>query len=258
MNRRVKEGLRHLLPRSIRSHRILAGPVRGNKIVTSWYDYPGAILGQTERALLDCFAKNVKAGETWLDVGAHYGYTAIALCNLVGASGRVYAFEPMLETAGCAVRTGFLNGFSQLTVVPMALGNSTDMSVERLQALRGMLGGVFEGHRFNATDFRYQFLSCRLDWLWSRISATDSHIDGVKIDVQGTEIEVLDGMALLAKLYKPKLLIEIHQGVSRPRLLELLASMGYLTAGVPVEPLAGEIDPVYADDRTYLFTSSAT
>jgi hypothetical protein len=35
------------------------------------------------------------------DIGAHYGYTAIALCKLVGPSRRVFAFEPMLKTAGC-------------------------------------------------------------------------------------------------------------------------------------------------------------
>jgi FkbM family methyltransferase len=226
--------------------------------MTSWYDYPGAILGQTERPLLDCFANNVRAGETWLDVGAHYGYTAIALCKLVGASGRVFAFEPMLETADCAVKTGFLNNFSQMNVYPLALGNCTDVSVNSLHVLRGMLGAVFEGHSFNDTDFSYQFLSSRLEWLWPKIAGSDLHIDGIKIDVQGAEIEVLEGMASIAKRYQPKLLIEIHRGVSRPKLLDLLVSMGYSPRGAAVEPLSGETDPIYADDRTYLFTSASS
>jgi len=254
MNRRIKEALRYLLPRSLRRHRILAGPLRGSVIVTSWHNYPGAILGQTERPLLECFARNVKQGETWLDVGAHYGYTAIALCKLVGASGRVFAFEPMLETAGCLSRGGFLNSFSQLTVVPTALGNCTDVTVETLRSLRGMLGGVFEGHRFSATDFRYQFMSCRLEWLWPRIAGTDLHIDGIKIDVQGTEIQVLEGMASLVERYHPKLLVEIHSGVSRPKLLDIITSLGYSPRGAAIEPIPGELDPIYADDRTYLFT----
>ncbi len=255
MYRPFKEGVRQLLPRSLRRHRILAGPLRGSVIVTSWHDYPGAILGQTERALLECFASNVGRGETWLDVGAHYGYTAIALCKLVGGSGRVFAFEPMLETAGCLSRGGSLNSFSQLTVIPMALGNCADVAVETLQSLRGMLGGVFEGHSFNAADLRYQFLSCRLEWLWPKIAGPDLHIDGVKIDVQGTEIQVLEGMASVVERYHPKLLVEIHSGVSRPKLLDLIASMGYSPHGLAIEPLPGESDPVYADDRTYLFTS---
>ena len=45
---RVKEALRKLLPRTVKPHRILAGPLRGQWIVTSWHDYPAAILGYTE------------------------------------------------------------------------------------------------------------------------------------------------------------------------------------------------------------------
>ena len=52
MNGRLREGLRSLFPRSLVSHRILAGPLRGSKIVTSWHDYPAAILGKTEEVLL--------------------------------------------------------------------------------------------------------------------------------------------------------------------------------------------------------------
>ncbi|HEY6210465.1 MAG TPA: hypothetical protein VIW28_15495, partial [Gemmatimonadales bacterium] len=114
--------IRWLMPRAIRPHRILAGPLRGRTIVTSWHDYPGAILGRTERALLRWFERNVKAGETWLDAGAHYGYTAIALSELVGRSGRVFAFEPVLATAGHLARTRALNDLPQLIVVPFGLG----------------------------------------------------------------------------------------------------------------------------------------
>ena len=38
-------------------------------------------------------------------MGAHYGYTALALSRLVGEEGRVFAFEPVPETAGCLAAT---------------------------------------------------------------------------------------------------------------------------------------------------------
>ena len=59
MNGSLKKGLRSLFPRSLVRHRILTGPLRGSTIVTSWHDYPAAILGRTELALLDWFANNV-------------------------------------------------------------------------------------------------------------------------------------------------------------------------------------------------------
>jgi hypothetical protein len=222
----------------------LGGPLRGSEIVTSWHDYPAAILGRTEDALLDYFKNQVGNGETWLDIGAHYGYTAIALSKLVGPSGRVFAFEPMLTTSGCISRARFLNNIPQLTVIPMALGDCQDMTIDTLQSVRGMIDSTLQG----STGFK--------DWLWPRISGSDLRIHGVKIDVQGMELQVLEGMATLARSYRPKLLIELHKGVSRQRLLDLVASIGYLPQASPVEPLPGERDPVYADDRTYLFTAN--
>jgi hypothetical protein len=76
MDEKMKRFLRCFLPRNIHSWRIFGDPLRGYKILISWYDYPSAILGRTERALIEWFSLNVKVNETWLDVGVPYGYTA--------------------------------------------------------------------------------------------------------------------------------------------------------------------------------------
>ena len=221
--------------------------------MTSWHDYPAAILGRTEGALLAHFAKHASSGETWLDVGAHYGYTAIALSKLVGHNGRVFAFEPMLNTAGSIARTRFLNDLTQLTVIPLGLANGSEVRVDSLYSVRGMIDSTLQG----ADGFKETFLVSRLDWLWPLISGSDGHIDGIKIDVQGMEISVLEGMASILKQSRPKLFLEVHHGVSRPRLLEILISMGYSPRGEAVEPLPGETEPLYADDRTYFFRAAS-
>lgn len=248
MNGRLREGLRSFFPRSLVRHRILGGALRGSTIVTSWHDYPAAILGKTEKALLEWFAKNVKKGDTWLDVGAHYGYTAIALCRLVGAAGRVYAFEPMLSTASCISRTKLLNNLPQLTVVPIALGNSANLALDSRRSIRGMIDSTLE----DAEGLKESFLVSRLDWLWPNIAGPDTRVDGIKIDVQGMEIHVLKGMIELVKRHRPKLLVELHPGVSRPEALEVIASMGYVPRGIAIDPLPGELEPAYTD-RTYFF-----
>jgi len=86
----MRHWLRPLLPRTIRPRHILGGPLRGAWLVTSWHDYSGGLMGRTERALLEWFQRHVRPGDTWLDVGAHYGYTAFALARMVGPRGRVY------------------------------------------------------------------------------------------------------------------------------------------------------------------------
>jgi FkbM family methyltransferase len=250
----LKERLRYLVPRTLAAHRILGGPLRGSAIVTSWHDYPRAILGRAEPDLLAYFSNNVGSNETWLDIGANCGYTAIAISKLVGRAGRVYAFEPMLSTVGSLARTRFLNNLSQLTVIPMALGHCEDLATESLYSSNGMVDSTLDDN----TAFRETFMVSSFDWLWPRISGPDSHIDGVKIDVQGMEIQVLKGMTNTLHRFRPKLLVEIHKGVSRSNLLDVIASIGYLPCGYPVEPLPGESEPVYADDRTYLFSSAPT
>ena len=251
MNKVVKNYIRHFLPRSVRPQRILGGPLRGSLIVTSWHDYPAAILGRTEGPLLRWFAANVHPGETWLDIGAHYGYTAIALAGMVGPQGKVYAFEPMTATAGCVARSRSLNGLSQLTIVPVALGNCESIASRELPTVRGMLDSTTV-----VSERGEQFFVAGLDWLWPRIARIDSgdmpRIHGIKMDVQGMEIEALMGMQAILQRFRPKLVIEIHKGVSRQELLSLLQMAGYPSGGSPLE--AAPDEPEYTDDHSYAFS----
>jgi hypothetical protein len=93
----------------------------------------------------------------------------------------------------------------------------------------------------------------RFDWLWPRICGTDNSIDGVKIDVQGMEIEVLAGMIETLRSHLPKLVVELHRGVDRERLLHTIESAGYTRQATPIEPIDGELSPLYIDDHSYFF-----
>lgn len=270
MNPTLKNAVRQFLPRALKPHHILGGPLRNYRIVTSWHDYPAAILGKTEGPLLDWFAQNVHTGETWLDIGAHYGYTALALAHFVGASGRVFAFEPMLTSAGCIAQTRRLNGLGQLTVLPLALGNAQGLDLERLPVVRGMIDSTLKpgkgssngsgghiatatGPNLNAQDWQEPLLVTGLDELWQRVCASDARVHGIKVDVQGMELQVVRGMMTLLKAQHPKLVIEVHTGVSRPGLLDLMAQAGYSPRALPVEPVAGETTAQFVDDKSYAF-----
>jgi len=250
----LKAQIRRLMPRTVRAHRILGGPLRGCRIVTSWHDYPGAILGRTERALLEWFERHVTPGTTWLDVGAHYGYTAIALARLVGSRGRVFAFEPELTTAGCLAQTRQANHLAHLTVLPLALGAPESLGVQSLPTVRGMVDRTVPAEGKQTTAF----LTARLDWVWERLCGTQRRIDGIKIDVQGMELETLRGMTGLLREFTPPLVVEVHHGVDRGVLLDLLESVGYARLGQSVEAGGDAASPLYLDDRSYCFTTSDT
>jgi FkbM family methyltransferase len=239
---------RRFLPRQIKPRRILGGPLRGRYLVTSWYDYPAGLGGYTEASLLKWFEANVTPGECWLDVGAHYGYTALALSGLVGDRGCVWAFEPIPETAGHLVRTAQLNRLERLHVIPVALGEPESVTLGWFGAVRGMaeIGRPI-------TDCPAALLVARLDWLWPRLSAPIARINGIKIDVQGMELQVLRGMSDILRAQRPLVVVELHSGVDRGDVLHALLAAGYSGKGRPIDPSEIEGDPRYADNCSYAF-----
>lgn len=241
----MKASLRRLTPRAVRAHRILRGPLKGRIIVTSLHDYPGAILGRTEEPLLAWFRHNVKPGETWLDVGAHYGYTTIALAELVGQEGRVFAFEPSLTTAGYLNRTRLLNRLGAITVVPLGLAAPGEMRIISVPISRGMANHALGGEQFE------NIYLIGFDQFWQSLGGGPIH--GVKIDVQGMELETLAGMSRSLSEHRPRLVLEFHPGVSRQPILRLLTLAGYELPATPIDPRPFESEAAYLDDFSYLF-----
>jgi hypothetical protein len=66
------------------------------------------------------------------------------------------------------------------------------------------------------------------------------------------EIETVNRVPGFVKTYEPKL-VEARNGVSRDALFQYLARAGYSKPAVPVEPLPSEVEPQYADNRSYFF-----
>lgn len=252
MSAALKSLIRRGLPTGLRPHRILSGSLRGVRMVTSWHDYPAGITGRTERPLLEWFDENAKPGETWLDVGAHYGYTAIALSRRVGQAGRVFAFEPIVSTAGCVAQTRVLNGLSQLTIVPIGLGTPDTLACLRLPLERGMADLTLD---VDAEVWEEPLQIARFDWLWPFLNGGVDAIDGAKIDVQGMEIDVLKGMRDLLRRQQPKLVVEFHRGVDRLAVLELLREAGYPTNPYAIEQKRDATQDDLQDNCSYAFVA---
>jgi FkbM family methyltransferase len=256
MNKVLKSLIRSFLSRKIKPRKIKGGALKGQWIVTSWYDYPAALLGRTERSLLAWFDSNVKTSETWLDIGAHYGYTSIALSRLVGPQGRVFAFEPMITTAGYLNQTRSLNRFSQLTVLPLALGSARSLELKNLPTDRGMVDSTLGQSRINKGTCVETIFVVQLDWLWPQICGETQKIDGVKIDVQGMEFEVLRGMCGILRNQHPTLIVEFHEGVNRREVLQFIRSDMNYRKVLSIEPELEGLTPMYLDNHSYVFCPS--
>jgi len=52
-------------------------------------------------------------------------------------------------------------------------------------------------------------------------------IDLVKIDTEGSELAILRGAIKSLRIYKPKLIVEVHSRKDRLEIMRMLAAMGY-------------------------------
>jgi FkbM family methyltransferase len=171
----------------------------------------------------------------------------MALAQLVGGAGRVFAFEPSLTTVGYLNRTRGLNGLDQIIVVPLGLGKPGGIRMLSVPMERGMANHASETKVFDT------IYVVGLDEL--RDSLSIPRIDGVKIDVQGMELEALTGMAHTLKVESPKLVIEFHSGVPRGPIVDCLRMAGYQLPAKPIgRALAGRRG-AYLNDQSYAFES---
>ena len=246
--------LRALLPRRPGSHRILSGSLRGMRIHTSWHSYPRAILGVAEKQLCRWIEDHVGAGETWIDVGAHHGVTALALSRCVGKGGRVFAFEPVLESAGLLAKTRQVNALSQLTVIPMALGDVDELSALRTSGpSRGMVGiipAMRDGRWAGEGDVVFEIA---FDRIWPRLCGEHSLVNGVKIDVQGAESYVLRGMRETLEAYRPRLIVEYHGYADLPEFRRALERVGYSSVGHDIDNPSSPKTADLEDGHNYEF-----
>jgi FkbM family methyltransferase len=230
----------------VRPWPILTGPLQGARLCTSPRAYPRGVLGLAERPLLAWIAQHVKAGQTWVDAGAYTGYTTIALARAVGPSGRVVAFEPMPSIAGQLAETIRINRLPQASAICLALDDSPGVQLTRTATYHAMADRETPARADDPI-----IASIALDACWPALG--DPRIDGVKMDVNGSELAALRGMAELLRRDRPVLVLEVHRGVDRGTLLHDLAGSGYrLTSSID----GGEAAEL-RDDHSYVFSPAS-
>lgn len=219
---------------------VLAGPGRGARWVVGAGPH-SCWLGFNEwrkRALL---AAAVRAGDVVFDVGANVGSYAVLAAKLVGASGRVIAFEPVPANVAMLRRHLALNAAAQVEVVEAAVWDREgplhfDARDDRL------MGSVSEQGR----------LAVRGVTLDGVLAAGSPPPACVKIDVEGGEVEVLRGATEMMRS-GPVLFVATHSSELRDACRALLAQAGY-----EVRAIAGAADELVAARGDVLRRLAAT
>lgn len=149
------------------------------------------------------FLRVVGRGMTVLDVGANFGYYTLLFGDLVGPQGRVVAIEPVPQTAALLEQSVTLNGFAGNTrIVRAAAGNKEGTAFVM----------VPDGEPKNATvvpgpvEGTIPVATVPVDHLTRNLQ----RVDVVKVDAEGAEPMIFEGMQETIKRHRPRIILEFN------------------------------------------------
>jgi FkbM family methyltransferase len=158
----------------------------------------------------------VHPGDWVLDIGANVGQYTLRFSELVGQQGRVFAFEPITETAEILAAMATRARNRNISILNIAVSERAGEVSFRVPSGAAGLPNYFQARVSGEGDRKVPCFA--LDDL-----PFPNRIVLVKIDVEEHEVQVIRGMRNLIERDHPILIIEGHEGIYP----EFLAVHGY-------------------------------
>lgn len=164
----------------------------------------------------------IENGDTVLDVGACIGDTTMPMAIKAGSTGKVIAVEP--HPTNIEYLKLNLKEFRDVEIIGKAVWNEKG-------TIRFNVHNTPTGHSIISHKERSSYIEVQCDTLDNMFA--DRKIDFVKIDVQGAEVQVLEGGERFLENTR-KLVVETHDqhDVKRrtfPAVIKILKESGYET-----------------------------
>jgi FkbM family methyltransferase len=204
---------------------------------------PETALGTYELPVQQALSNYLKPGDVFYDIGANVGFFTVIAAKLVGSAGKVYAFEPDQQNADRVRHNLQLNQFTNTAVWQKAVSHTTGTGELLLAEYSG-------GHTLSVVDRPPDFAGSTvveivsIDDLINQGQLTPPHV--VKIDVEGAELDVLQGMLQTIKQYQPIIIYEVDAAKAdsfqqkNESITNLISSLNYQI--VPLENSYEEIN----------------
>jgi FkbM family methyltransferase len=179
------------------------------------------------------YLKLVKPNNVVVEVGANLGYFTRLFANLVGTKGSVLAFEPIPSTREQLLRN--VNNLKQVTILPYAISDEVGKFMMYVpgdihgQASLKMHSRSGWGAAGEVTSVSVECIPLALI---KQVKAL-AHIDFMKVDVEGAELQVLKGAREILVRDHPILHLEIEErwmtsfGYGADEVESFLRSIGY-------------------------------
>ena len=187
--------------------------------------YLGRRMDRIDPSLCNLAEEFVQTGNVVWDVGANVGLFSFSAAHHAGPEGQVLAFEPDTWLVQLLRRSASVQPASsaRVEVVPVAVANECDLRTFHL-SLRSRATNALSGYGAVAGGIKEEqtVSAVSLDWCAKRRPLPDV----IKIDVEGAELEVLNGARYILEVRRPVIVCEVS-AASSPGVTTLLRDMGY-------------------------------
>lgn len=168
-------------------------------------------------------------GMNVIDVGANIGEITLVSANCVGETGAVFAFEPVKLTADRLCHHVELNRLDRVHVRREALAERSGR-VPIYKGAQGFLDhndGLASLYGENEGEVPLEYVNVStLDDVVESLSLT--HVDLIKIDIEGGELPCLKGGESVIRRYRPMIIVEVQEFSARQAGWELDELFSYL------------------------------
>ncbi|HKN62218.1 MAG TPA: FkbM family methyltransferase [Candidatus Acidoferrales bacterium] len=149
--------------------------------------------GEWEQYETQIFAAAVQQGMVVVDIGANIGHYALEAARKVGPAGKVIAFEPEPHNFELLCRNIEANHYTNIQPVRKALSNAR--GVARLAISLDNFGA----HHIDISEKSADFIEVETLTLDQYFDATSQRVDVIKMDVEGSEMHILEGLSGLLR-----------------------------------------------------------
>lgn len=171
-----------------------------------------------QQDIIDEAILHTKKFNVVIDAGANVGLHTIRFSNLFK---EVYSFEPSSENFECLNKN--CESFNNINLYNFGLGNREEEKTLRLPKDSSNCG-LFSSVIYNKTNdsvLKKEIIKI------ITIDSLNLKVDLIKIDTQGTELEILQGSEITIKNCRPAIIVELEKKKIRSDVFNFLKKLNY-------------------------------
>ena len=198
----------------------------------------GIAFGVLETSVQEALIRHLAPGGVLYDIGANVGFFSLLGARLAGPEGHVYALDPAPDNAAAIRHNAALNGLHNVSVIAKAA--SAAPGTGQLQVVDDQSWSKLA--EYGEHPLTEQILNVELVAVDDLVAAGEARPPTVvKIDVEGAELAVLEGMRATIDAYRPAIICELHD--THREFLAAMAARGYRVINLEGTGPIGEQGP---------------